>query len=57
MIWPHLFGGCQLRRPTGQYLVAAGKWEKLEVKSPTPEDAPEFVPKVTGRLIKSASAA
>ena len=45
-------GNCHLDRPTGEYLLAAGKWETLEVKGPQAEDAPLVFPRVRGRLIK-----
>ena len=54
-VWPFLMGNCHLDRPTGDYLLAAGKWETSEVKEPSAEDAHLVFPRVRGRLVKAAS--
>ena len=53
IVWPFAMGNCNLDRPTGQYLVAAGKWDKMEVEGQKPEDAHLLLPRVKGRLVKA----
>ena len=55
IVWPFAMGNCHLDRLTGQYLVAAGKWETLDVKGPQPEDAHLLLPRFAGRLVKAST--
>jgi len=53
IVWPTMLGGCHLTRPTLEYLMKAGSWEKVEI-IPYGEQ-PDFavVPHVCGVLTKS----
>ena len=45
-------GNCQLNRPTGKYLLEAGKWSTVELDMPKEEDGWMILPHVSGRLVK-----
>ena len=53
IIWPYLMGNCHLDRPTGEYLLTAGKWDKVDLKSPRDEDPWLAIPHVWGTLVKA----
>lgn len=43
---------CHLDRPSGQYLLEAGSWSTLELKTPKDDEAWLVFPHVSGRLVK-----
>lgn len=45
-------GNCRLDRPTGTFLLEAGSWSTIELETPKEEDAWQFLPRVSGRLVK-----
>lgn len=48
--WPFLMGGCELQRPTYEYLKDAGEWEKMDLFYCGTKDV---IPFVVGTLIKA----
>lgn len=52
VVWPHLMAGCELDRPTGEWLKEAGEWEKVELEGLKGEMGFETIPHVLGRLVK-----
>jgi hypothetical protein len=53
LIWPHFFNGCDLCRPTDEWLLQAGKWDKVELKAGVGEGKFDTVPHVLGTLTKA----
>ena len=53
IIWPHLFGNCHMRRPTGDYILAAGEWADVDIKGPKDEDPWLVLPHFWGTLTKA----
>ena len=54
VVWPYPFGGCHLDRPTGEYLMKAGKWSRVELEPKKEEDDWSLFPRVIGRLTKES---
>ncbi len=52
VLWPYGMGGCQLVRPTREYLIEAGKWEWMDLEGPSEEEGWSLFPHVQGRLVK-----
>ncbi|KAI1875196.1 hypothetical protein JX265_004254 [Neoarthrinium moseri] len=52
LFWPQFLGGCQLCRPTEQYLREAGPWAKIDVGQPADEPWHHSVPHVLGVFTK-----
>ncbi|KAM0722417.1 hypothetical protein Q7P37_001858 [Cladosporium fusiforme] len=52
VIWPHFFGGCNITRPTDEWLLRAGDWEKVELRPGVGENKYDTIPHVTGTLTK-----
>ena len=50
--WPHMLGNCHLNRPTDEYLMKAGDWEKVNFLKYKEEKDFEVVPHICGRLVK-----
>ena len=50
--WPYLFGNCHLDRPTGDFVLAAGQWEKVDVRLPEQDDPWLVIPHVSGKLVR-----
>ncbi|KAK3327114.1 S-adenosyl-L-methionine-dependent methyltransferase [Cercophora scortea] len=52
LLWPHLIGGCDLRRDTAQWLKKAGPWSEVDLVHP--ENTPWYhtVPHTIGILTK-----
>ncbi|KAK8048729.1 S-adenosyl-L-methionine-dependent methyltransferase [Apiospora phragmitis] len=50
--WPHFLGGCQLCRPTEQWLREAGPWEKIDVGHPLDEQWHHTLPHILGVFTK-----
>lgn len=57
--WRYLMGGCELNRPTGQYLLDSGKthgrngWEKAELQMLPDEGWWSIFPHRMGKLVKA----
>ena len=45
-------GGCELVRPTGDWLLTAGKWDTVDLKLAEQNDPWLAVPRVLGTLTK-----
>ncbi|KAK8125599.1 methyltransferase [Apiospora kogelbergensis] len=52
LFWPHFLGGCQLCRPTEQWLREAGPWEKIDVGHPLEEEWHHTLPHILGVFTK-----
>ena len=52
LIWPHFFGGCNICRPTDEWLLRAGEWEKVDLKPGVGEGKYDTLPHVVGTLTK-----
>ncbi|KAK8083375.1 S-adenosyl-L-methionine-dependent methyltransferase [Apiospora saccharicola] len=52
LFWPHFLGGCQLCRPTEQWLREAGPWEKIDVGHPEDEQWHHTLPHILGVFTK-----
>ena len=52
-VWPPLMGGCELTRPTGDWLLTAGKWESVDFHGPETEEPWVAVPHAAGILVKA----
>lgn len=52
VIWPHFFGGCNITRPTDEWLLTAGEWEKVDLRPGIGENKYDTIPHVTGTLTK-----
>ncbi|MCJ1301483.1 hypothetical protein MMC08_004284 [Hypocenomyce scalaris] len=50
--WPHLLAHCQLTRPTDEYLMKAGNWDKVDFLKYKDEKDFEILPHICGRLMK-----
>lgn len=53
VIWPHFFNGCDICRPTDEWLLQAGKWDKVELRAGAGEGKYDTVPHVIGSLTKA----
>jgi len=53
VIWPHFFNGCDICRPTDEWLLQAGKWDRVELKAGAGEGKYDTVPHVIGTLTKA----
>ncbi|KAK4631952.1 Methyltransferase-like protein 7A [Fulvia fulva] len=52
IIWPHFFNGCDITRPTDEWLLRAGEWEEVKLKPGAGEGPYDCVPHVIGTLTK-----
>lgn len=52
LVWPHFLNGCDITRPTDEWLLQAGEWEKVELRPGAGEGPYDTVPHVTGHLVK-----
>lgn len=52
LFWPQFLGGCQLCRPTGEYLREAGEWQSADIAKPWDSEWHNVVPHVIGVLTK-----
>ena len=53
LVWPHFFNGCDICRPTDEWLLQAGKWDKVELRAGVGEGKFDIVPHVLGTLTKA----
>ncbi|EME86331.1 uncharacterized protein MYCFIDRAFT_89094 [Pseudocercospora fijiensis CIRAD86] len=51
-IWPHFFNGCDIQRPTDEWLLTAGEWEEVKLRPGNAEGPYDVVPHVIGTLTK-----
>lgn len=52
IIWPHFLGGCDITRPTDEWLLQAGEWETVALRPGVGEGPYDTVPHITGHLVK-----
>lgn len=52
VIWPHFFGGCSITRPTDEWLLQAGDWQRVELKTGAGEGKYDTVPHIVGSMTK-----
>ncbi|KAK3111127.1 hypothetical protein LTR53_013942 [Teratosphaeriaceae sp. CCFEE 6253] len=52
IIWPHFFGGCNITRPTDEWLLQAGEWDDVQLHPLKGEGKYDTVPHVIGTLTK-----
>ena len=52
IFWPFFIGNCHLNRTTQHSIMQAGDWRRIELTSPTSEDAWLVFPRIYGRLWK-----
>lgn len=46
-------GGCELIRPTSDWLLQAGKWDTVDLKLPEQDDPWRAVTHISGTLTKA----
>ncbi|KAK0774932.1 hypothetical protein LTR91_008391 [Friedmanniomyces endolithicus] len=51
-VWPHFFDGCDITRPTDEWLLQAGEWEEVNLRSGAGEGKYDTVPHTIGTLTK-----
>lgn len=52
LIWPHFIGGCELVRPTDEWLIRAGDWREVKLEPSIGEGPYSTIPHVIGHLVK-----
>ncbi|PKS07703.1 hypothetical protein jhhlp_006311 [Lomentospora prolificans] len=52
LFWPTCIGGCQLTRPTGEWLRQAGKWSDVDLERCVDEPWHKCIPHILGVLTK-----
>ena len=52
IFWPFFIGNCHLNRTTQHSIMQAGDWGRIELTTPTSEDAWLVFPRIHGRLWK-----
>lgn len=52
IIWPHLFNGCNITRPTDEWLLRAGDWDEVKLRPAAGEGKYDTVPHIIGTLTK-----
>lgn len=52
LIWPHFFGGCDICRPTDEWILQAGEWEDVNIITGESEGPYDTIPHVSGSLTK-----
>lgn len=53
LIWPHMLGGCDICRPTDEWLRKAGDWEDVKLGPMGAEGPYDTVPHAVGTLTKA----
>lgn len=57
--WRYIMDGCELNRPTGQYLLQSGKiqgrkgWKEVELQNLPGEGWWSLIPHIVGKLVKA----
>jgi hypothetical protein len=54
LVWPHFFGGCDICRPTDEWLMQAGEWDEVDLRAGVGEGKYDTMPHVVGTLTKKA---
>jgi hypothetical protein len=52
LMWPTFFGGCDITRPTDQWLRDAGDWEEVALRAGEGEGSYHTLPHSLGMLVK-----
>ncbi|GAB7357968.1 hypothetical protein MBLNU230_g0135t1 [Neophaeotheca triangularis] len=52
LVWPHFFNGCDICRPTDEWLLQAGPWEEVNLRAGEGEGKFDTVPHIIGTLTK-----
>ncbi|KAI4756968.1 S-adenosyl-L-methionine-dependent methyltransferase [Aureobasidium sp. EXF-3400] len=52
LIWPTFFGGCDITRPTDDWLREAGDWEEVSLRAAEGEGPYDTLPHSLGTLVK-----
>ncbi|KAK3680188.1 hypothetical protein LTR78_000565 [Recurvomyces mirabilis] len=52
-IWPHFLNGCDITRPTDEWLLQAGKWDDVQLGPTAGEGKYDTIPHVSGTLTKA----
>lgn len=52
LIWPTFFGGCDIARPTDEWLREAGEWEEVSLRAGEGEGPYDTIPHSLGTLVK-----
>lgn len=58
-LWRYMMDGCELNRPTGQYLFNSGKiegrkgWKQIELQNLPGEGWWSLLPHIVGKLVKA----
>ena len=57
--WRYIMGGCELNRPTEQYLIKSGEsegrkgWKEVELRNLPREGWWSVIPHIVGKLVKA----
>lgn len=52
IVWPHFLNGCDITRPTDEWLLQAGEWEEVALRPGPGEGKYDTIPHVIGTLTK-----
>lgn len=52
LVWPHFFNGCNVTRPSDEWLLQAGEWEEVKLRPGEGEGPYDSLPHVIGTLTK-----
>ena len=52
LIWPTFFGGCDIARPTDEWLREAGDWQEVSLRAGEGEGPYDTIPHSLGILVK-----
>lgn len=52
IVWPHFFNGCNITRPTDEWLLQAGEWDEVKLRPAAGEGKYDTVPHIIGTLTK-----
>lgn len=52
LAWPHFFNGCDICRPTDEWLLQAGEWDEVDLRPGVGEGKYDTIPHVIGSLTK-----
>ena len=53
LVWPHFFNGCNVTRPTDEWLMSAGDWTENTLKPGQGEGKYDSLPHTIGTLTKA----
>lgn len=52
LVWPHFFNGCNVTRPTDEWLLTAGEWKEVKLRPGAGEGKYDSLPHTIGTLTK-----